>query len=1345
MLHRLDKAMTFRETSDSFGKAVRADLGGRIALRGFTYQHLYALELLKLIREEIYDTFQAERSQDYWVSKIRPDSRALLLVQVKTTAKGCFLGRGAACADVFKNFQRQLEYQHIDNTTAVECRLVVNAHDATCDAVCIPKFQNGALQRLRRYILGKFPRSKPNPVTVQAFLPLRFSSADIASRLGWLLALDPRLGRLLRSDDSTRTWLRVFVGLTQPMFEPWSSSDPTESFGGLKIPTHDTISTGRHLRASLESALQSIVADTAAKRDERSASVKRNAARALRAALSAAPAQIASQLSYAVSESAATDSLRCAAELTQIPSLPSIRELNVSCSGNDQYRFDVRVEGTIPVQKFLRGEGSTHRSRVLLLRSFVHAIRQWVQHGVLYRRSTNDALAWAIRPTAEGAQCVLLDMRTLQWMGENALFASEWADPGPIASTLRYLYYGFSSHDAVIRSGLYRQPWNDNIVEEIARWLESQYLVDLSKFEQDFDDAISDELERWPLAFEGIGDQLFEDLDATLVSSLSEALQKAYPTRVLEDRGPLNNRVVYAFWDDAQLGFTETNIGVLQLDRFVPYYSERWESAVERDRAASDRLSGPRDTPVVVIGLAPEHNLSTVLLQLFGIDIEQYRSWVRSFVKLARDRRTAWKPPALLAADAEELADDRTVLDLLNERRLVFHRAHLSSDSELIIEADSEDLRAWASTLGYDGNRIQALTAYVQDPDQSLFASGPVNEVGKRLVRISLDPDSKPEEIPLRGLIWFRDRGTEAIVRAEEAILRQLRFAQASEIDQSGPCATALLTVEQLAGPELGHNGFPNLWKKGFLNVQFSSSEDRPDRWSETERHSIITGAAGTGKTTVAVKRAQSLLAQHKSRQFPPARVLVLSPSNFGADNFVRTFERLYPGQYNILRFVTLARTEAYEDRLVTDELLSAIRTRYQIVQDSVPMSGDAALSLDDAIAQSLQTLEERFRRCAPDHSRGAPAVFLPSHDRWRRQHLPENVWTHPTEGYYRRASIKHRIDALRAYRPSDLELQTTIARRDLYARVACDLVVTTMDAFDRLNDMHFDCLLVEEASQVRALKLLKAVTKVYRGNGRKQLPAVVLVGDPHQLPPFSRSSPLPAAGRPRTCLAERSFFSAACQRAHPGHAVSALTRQHRMSQNVARVVNSLFYADEKWTYAPSTKLGNGVYWVDTSGSAEEPTQAERSWENMFERGVVIDAVKVLPSRGTTLVIAPYRAQVEKLNNDLGGVVLGPTRNIIVSTIDACQGIEADHVILSMVAIERSFPLMYRRLNVACSRAKDTLIIVGNHEKLRNNPCYNLPACRHIRGLSSLFGPGGKLRENVYNKAGLARLQTVLQ
>ncbi|MFC6757845.1 AAA domain-containing protein [Halomicroarcula sp. GCM10025894] len=246
------------------------------------------------------------------------------------------------------------------------------------------------------------------------------------------------------------------------------------------------------------------------------------------------------------------------------------------------------------------------------------------------------------------------------------------------------------------------------------------------------------------------------------------------------------------------------------------------------------------------------------------------------------------------------------------------------------------------------------------------------------------------------------------------------------------------------------------------------------------------------------------------------------------------------------------------------------------------------------------------------------------------------------------------------------------------------------------MQSQSFDAAVVDEAGQLTEPGTLAATTLADR---------FVLVGDHQQLPPVVQSDDETLS----TSLFERLI------EAFPEAGVM-LDRQYRMAQRIQAFASREFYDGQ---LRPATGAVAAQQIDDLDGVAMEglpahlrdsvafvdPDGSQTGNTNPPEADAVAEVVGAYRSAGVPAedigVIAPFRAQVAELNRRLPDVA--------VDTVDRFQGSSKEVIVVSFVAtgaLEGPIFEDYRRINVALTRAKKALVLVGDAEVLGTDPVY---------------------------------------
>ena len=293
--------------------------------------------------------------------------------------------------------------------------------------------------------------------------------------------------------------------------------------------------------------------------------------------------------------------------------------------------------------------------------------------------------------------------------------------------------------------------------------------------------------------------------------------------------------------------------------------------------------------------------------------------------------------------------------------------------------------------------------------------------------------------------------------------------------------------------------------------------------------------------------------------------------------------------------------------------------------------------------------------------------------------------------------------------RETELELRI---RNQLF-REARVIASTLVGSANRLLDgMKFGTLFIDEAAQALEAACWIPMRRATR---------VILAGDHCQLPPTIKSVAAMKGGLDKTLMqriVERK-----------PEAVTLLKMQYRMNEAIMRFSSDWFYHGEVEA-APMVKyrgildLDKAIEWKDTSGDTSHEQfvgdnfgrinkeEAQLTLLTLAEYFVRIGRQRIIDERIDVGIISPYRAQVQYLRHLIKKTdFYKPFRKIIaVNTVDGFQGQERDIIVISMVRSNEEGQIGFlrdlRRMNVAITRARMKLIILGDSATLTRHPFY---------------------------------------
>ena len=410
----------------------------------------------------------------------------------------------------------------------------------------------------------------------------------------------------------------------------------------------------------------------------------------------------------------------------------------------------------------------------------------------------------------------------------------------------------------------------------------------------------------------------------------------------------------------------------------------------------------------------------------------------------------------------------------------------------------------------------------------------------------------------------------------------------------------------------------------------------------------IVHGPPGTGKTTTLVEAIYETL--HREPQ-----VLVCAQSNTAVDWIS---ERLVDRGLSVLRIGNPTR--------VDDKMLSFTYERRFEAHPAYPELW--------AIRRELRALQGRARR--PD--------------------------------YAGREALRNRLSRLRD-RATALEVQINADLFDSAHVIASTLVGANHRL---LHGRRFGILFIDEAAQALEAACWIAIRRADR---------VVLAGDHQQLPPTIKCPEAARSGLERTLMQRLAQTKP--------EAVSLLRVQYRMNEAIMqfssrRFYNGMLQADPSVRHRGILDLDTPIDWIDTTGldfkeqfvgdtfgriNRDEADLLIRHLEAYVAR---IGTVRIRDERIDFGIISPYRAQVQYLRGRIRqSAVLRPIRDLLAAnTVDGFQGQERDVIFISLVRANDQGQIGFlgdlRRMNVAITRARMKLVILGEAATLARHPFY---------------------------------------
>ena len=1336
--------------------ASRRRLGALSGARGYQFQWLYVLRMLQRLFTGEYDGFRHEDVEDYvgWKSPGPGDDLGkTTFLQIKHTfRRACVLSDGGMIDEVFNQFTRIAANDPRAAVAPADFVLVYNGgrHDCAAAGCARRARQRPAYRRLRKAMRG-IGRAAWGEVRFEAFLQLPLDLSEVRLELDALEAGAGEICDLLADRGAAGSMLDSLVSIVASVDSTLGSDRRFQDDSAFDKPTARRL-VARALNDARGRARQ-LSRDADA--DEERTRLRDQARTDLRNDFFWSPRGGEAEDSV---EIVFKDEAECAAALEVIHALRPLGTPIFWGPGTLRFRrgeqFVLRRR-TMALQRLgphLRTTSPYHRERASLIISLVDMLYDWSNVGVYLNawraESPRSRDLYLIDPRS-GHNVVIADLRALRLYDpdRDGLLSGDYSRGAAISRAILHIYYGSTAPSRIKRSQIYKAAWNDNVVLEFAQWLSGSYprIDDLRAMVRGL---FASEFGPPPIIIDQTHDRFLRDCLNNELFSTVDALLSVQPTRLSYDRDIHSARVWRLLGETTQVTITSIRDYVTAL-RLGQYDRRRWRSNQERDLAQGVQLdSSGKPTPLVTVSSAT--TAKDVAHNLFGSsDVGLTKDLASKITRAEEWQRRGGLPPIL---DLEDRQLDRELsrLDTLEGTPFVFSTSSLRSQTSAIqIEiSGGETLGAHLSECGYHPSAVdQGLAVTYADPlgEDQEYNVLRIDFVGAIAI-LQLAPRGGALGEPTSGMLTFSDPGTEKVLKNDRAAITSLKASYRDRLADEPPSKAAWTVLEGLVGRDRLPERLPVVAQPARTSAAYVAAEQDDDLECGTvdqlfpgaDKQWIVGGAPGTGKSRFAAKAALRLLNSLEHRPFPPPRVVVVASSHYALDNFARIFQTLSGGKYPPYRHVPWGRgaralasdTDGYvhqashqhHSRMV-DALISKAPSGFN--RDLMERAGARLRRVRDALARETGETE--------------PPAIIPSHELWRRRTLGKAAPMDAIQRQRIQSLLNERLGYLAEFSASSKTVSASAAlvsdhdAFSTFASFGAKIVIATADAVYGLPDMGCDLVIFEEAGQIPLVKMLKVLTKVSRVRPDLSLPGVLFSGDPRQLPPFVGHIMPDRKARhgdrrpqrdptPPVLNCETPFEAAARRR--PDLLIT-LNVQYRMRPAIAEFVRYLFYPDQDWLFV-RPDAGPAVWWWDTDGRGSpdrEPDSPSRF--NAYEIGVVRRLVKsVNRPAADILVISPYAAQVERLDS----VLLKAAR---VKTIDGCQGQEAHTVIVSLVSTHfeprNDFVADARRMNVALSRASDSLHIVGDFAGLRSSVSRGSGAYAHMDRLRRAFESGGPL------------------
>jgi superfamily I DNA and/or RNA helicase len=547
----------------------------------------------------------------------------------------------------------------------------------------------------------------------------------------------------------------------------------------------------------------------------------------------------------------------------------------------------------------------------------------------------------------------------------------------------------------------------------------------------------------------------------------------------------------------------------------------------------------------------------------------------------------------------------------------------------------------------FQSGRMVSLFSNAGGRAEKHHVNGVVNYVQGETMVITLNGDDLPE--------WVDDGALGVDVMFDEMTYREMDYALKQVMKAEDNRVAELREILLGSLPDASHQllaiGSQQL-ETPYLN---ESQHKAVEKIMNTPDVGFIHGPPGTGKTTTLVEAIRLTIAEER-------QTLVCAPSNAAVDLLV---EKLSTQGLNVIRIGHPAR----------------------VTEQSLSKTLDARISLHPYFHElrALRKKMEQVRHQSQQYKRN-----FGYEQRIERRLLKEEA-----------RALKADADTLEFYIVNDLLNN---------AQAICATLVGSSHPV--MKGRRFKTAFIDEAGQALEPACWIPLLRTQRA---------IFAGDHYQLPPTIKSQEAAKNGLAQT-LFEKGIAK------YPAKA-SMLQVQYRMHEDIMEFSSRYFYkgeliAHESVKHERLRPHEPPIEFIDTAGCGynEEQDKETLSRYNEQEAQLLITLVeKLVESIGTeawieekiTLgIIAPYSAQVDRLHRlaEASSILEALQRLVSINTVDAFQGQERDVIAIGFVRsndkAEVGFLSDIRRTNVAITRAKKKLILVGDSATLSAHPFY---------------------------------------
>lgn len=464
---------------------------------------------------------------------------------------------------------------------------------------------------------------------------------------------------------------------------------------------------------------------------------------------------------------------------------------------------------------------------------------------------------------------------------------------------------------------------------------------------------------------------------------------------------------------------------------------------------------------------------------------------------------------------------------------------------------------------------------------------------------------------------------------------------------------------------------------------------------------SLIQGPPGTGKTNVIIEIIRQILKEGDKGEVFKKKILLVSQAHTAVDKMLEDLDECSDSSSKVIRIG--------RDKNLTEK----VREKYAI--DVVQMKW-----IDDVLFRCKNNFIKMLNISGINE--GDFNKYYDAKQALAIKNNNDNIYLElensvkKFEKKYSNLLLKENLNSLIIQKDwinrikGDLEIEKYFIKNSIIVAGTCTGFISN----NIISDMVFDYLIIDEAAKATFPELLISIIRAKK---------IILVGDHKQLPPVLDENLI------KGCKEEFNENNIDANKLYTGifyrlfnhldnRNKQTLKTQYRMHPIIGSMVSEMFYDNEIANgVTVEERIHNireydnlAIVWINTS-NCENKSEEElsKTYRNTLESNIVREQLKMINNYSNkdieVGVITPYSAQKDLIRKEIKHINLQNIKGeVAVNSVDAFQGGQKDVIIYSTVRSNSNNKIGFlkseERLNVAFSRAKKLLIIIGDIEFL---------------------------------------------